>query len=226
MPAFGLEDNHFKIIPPAQIISEVGTITLATISLWSVEELKRIGWLDNSIIDLLYKLGSTGVWTAREQSADGTGPTELQIAFRNATFAKTNSTYNLFDFGAQTALPAYYAQRRCAVIPITVGGGGATADTVIVPALAGYKSCCRILGIISSITEAATVLDFEDEDNTDLEGNLSGGFAMNFTASTMNSQLTNVLLRGTVAAKSAEVDVTSFGAGGTILIYLEYWYEA
>jgi hypothetical protein len=34
----------------------------------AVTELKRIGWLDNPVINRLYDLGNTGVWIARQDS--------------------------------------------------------------------------------------------------------------------------------------------------------------
>jgi hypothetical protein len=42
----------------------------------SVEELLKIGWLNNPIVDKLYKLGSSGLWIPAEQNAGGFYKTE------------------------------------------------------------------------------------------------------------------------------------------------------
>jgi hypothetical protein len=65
---------------PAEVITWVGNITLAEISLMTERELLRIGWIsspsDNISIYGLYHIGSTGVWVARPQDTTGRLPIE------------------------------------------------------------------------------------------------------------------------------------------------------
>ena len=61
--------GHLNRMSPDQIIAFVAINTLAVISTWSTDELIRIGWLGNPIVDILYSLTSAGVWIARTDTS-------------------------------------------------------------------------------------------------------------------------------------------------------------
>lgn len=64
-------DNWFQDNNPADIVAKVAEITLAEISTWTNDELIRVGWADNYIIERLYDLGNTGIWIARTAGTNG-----------------------------------------------------------------------------------------------------------------------------------------------------------
>lgn len=219
-------DGYFLEKSPAEIIAKVNTVTLANISLLSAEELLRIGWLGNPIIDKLYKIGSTGLWVAREQNAAGTSPLEAFLPILNTSVGQTLAVgdYDPFNIG-QTA--AQRLRRRVIAVPVAVVAGGAITDQELLPAVASYKYRVKVLGIACSITDAAVTILFEDSTPTTYVGCPASGFSLGFTADVLNSSLAGIVIYDATANKNLQVDISGAGAGAAnFIFYLEYWLEA
>lgn len=238
---------------PAQLIAFVARTTLAEISSWSTQDLIDIGWLNNPTVDRLYDLGNTGVYAARQGS---TTPIErYQQAYLDSIAARLDITtaggigktmadrvtearmLNASAYALQampdtvnvvsTEAAALLAQRRLGITLLTSDGAGAVAATELVPALAGMKGHLEILGIIGTDTDAASTWSFTTTTGpTRMTGCLSTDFALNITASVVNTQLAQVRLRATVANEACRVAVTGYAASKTLYIYYRYWHEA
>ncbi len=81
----GLPDNFFRINSPADIIAQVAVTTLAVISGYDEEELRRIGWLDSEIVKILYSLSDAGVWEPRRGGLMVSDGELVKVALTGAT---------------------------------------------------------------------------------------------------------------------------------------------
>lgn len=227
-----LPDNYFRGLSPADIVAKVATITLANISLLGSDELRRIGWLDNPVIDILYSLTSAGVWVAQTNASGLLTEANSSSISSHAGYSRYHIQANRSPMLASpndspTSAIAAANQRRLAVVPITIAAGGAVTNTVIAPSLAGYKGRFIITGIISDTTDATVTIIFQDEDDALLTGCLAAGFALELTANVINKTLDGVCVYSGTAAKALEVDVSGVGAGAAnLILYGEYFYEA
>jgi hypothetical protein len=229
----GLPDNYFGRLSPAGIISAVSTITLAAISTWSIDELKRVGWLNNPIVDILYSMTSAGVWIAR---TDASGYQQV---------ADTATKTNLVAFGYQGANPmvgacstsstvAAVMQHKIAQIPLTEAGGSIAA-TAIVTGIASYKARCIIRKIWAptGTTDAANTWSITSEAGGAIIG--PSDFTMNLTAlrnhwvdaGAAGVSGTGILCYNTTADKDILLSAADLAAVGTTYnVEVEYWYEA
>jgi hypothetical protein len=145
-----IPDNWFREHSPAQIIAKVGEITLTVISEWSEEELARVGWSNNPVIDILYSLTSAGVWIART-TASGEA-----ITFDNSTYSQaTVARYAVQGFrpciSGLASSSAVQIQRTpvVGIVNFTSNAGGSIdSDPELVPALAGYYGVIEKLIVI------------------------------------------------------------------------------
>jgi len=134
-----LPDNYFRMLSPADIIAKVATITLANISLWGTEELERIGWLNNPVIDILYSMTSTGVWIARTDTSG------LVAEANSSTIADHTGLINGIQLvGALrragfTEAEIATAQIQCGSYAVSLGAGGTLAETTLHSGTAGKK---------------------------------------------------------------------------------------
>jgi hypothetical protein len=241
----GLPDGYFLRLKPADVITAVGTITLAEISKYTVAELLRIGWFTNPIIQELYILGNTGLWTIRPQDSNGRAPVveenSSDISLTNSYLLNTsyvdgrplvNSAY------AQriTSSPAQKLSRALTWIPAITDGSGDVDDQEIVPALAGYYGVARLLYFIQQSGAAEQwAWFFHDEDDNALQGALDGYLYHNLVADSdyspigfggdkgNDTNLQPVVWKGT-DNKALEYDVT--GQTTIAIGHLqEDWYE-
>ena len=171
-----MPDNWFKEHSPADIVSKVGEITLAVISEWSDEELRRIGWLDNLIIDRLFSMTSAGVWNYRVSSSgeysiviDGrvsdimSGVATQEVASRQLN----NEGYTTVN--SMSAIAGILLKRAHATGTVA-GGSGAIAATDLVAAVASKKISCDMIQFTLSASgdhEGGTIT-VKDGDGTTL----------------------------------------------------------
>lgn len=208
---------------PAELIAWVNAATLAEISLYRTYELEEIGWYSNPTVDRLYKLGSTGIWVPKETLATGAIPTENTMPLLSL-MPMHPASVGAIDMSQPSYAPSLYLHRRIGVLDVTSDGAGAFADQELVPALAGYKGRIEIIGILPASTDAATALTFEDGDATGLSGGLPN-IAMNFTASTLNTQLKGLILYSMTANKNLRVDGSGYAAAAHLIFIYYYFYE-
>ena len=237
-----LPDNYFRDRSPADIIAKVATITLANISLLGSSELRRIGWLDNPIIDILYSMTSAGVWISRVDTSgrltdanSGAIKTDLDTANTyQAQLLASVLTPTVTGSGIATVAGSGAAHRRIAQVPLTEAAG-AIAATAIVTGIASYKARCIIKKIWApaGTTDAANTWTIASEAG----GNLTGPstFTMNLTAERnhwVDAGAAGVAGSGILAyADTADKDITLAAAdlaniGITYYVEVEYWYEA
>jgi len=223
-----IPDNHLVRMSPADIIAFEATNTLAVISTWSTEELIRIGWIGNPIVDILYSMTSAGVWIARTNASGQeteANSSSINTQTQNAVnFIRAFSpTAHVSTITPTSSTIAAYIHRRYVVVPIVLVGG-ALADNVVIPALAGYYGVFRPLALIANTTDTYT-LTFQDEDDAAASGLLAGVINVACTEYIAADLSHCGVVYKPTDNKALEVDVSG-GAGVEILALIgEYWYE-
>jgi len=229
-----LPDNYFRELNAADIIAAVAASkpSLAVISTLGADELERIGWLNNPVIDILYSMTSAGVWIAR---TDASGrETEANSASISSNVA-TSAGYSRMTFplvSSQTSLTSSFA-RRIAQIPLTEAGG-AIGATVIVTGISGYFACARIKKIWAptGTTDAANTWTIASEGGGAITGPTV--FVMNITAERNHwcdageagVSGDGILVYNTTDDKDITITVADLAAvGTTYYLEVEYWYE-
>lgn len=221
-----LPDNYFKDKSPADIVAKVGTINLANISLLGAEELQRIGWLNNPIVDLLYILNSSGVWVTKVNAAGYSIDATLM-----GTYFDNHSTLNQHSYISSippSSVSGSY-RRRIAVKEFVLTNGVYT-DGELVAALASYYGVMKILGVYCSAAVDGNdmTLAFEDSDNNDLNGAPPSITAV-VLPTAFTAALEGLIMYGGADNKALEVDIDTGGGvadnGKIIYIAFEYWYE-
>ena len=88
----------------------------------NVDALEYTGWLNNPIVDILYELGSTGIWTPRKYATDGSVWKDLRglMTLNQAAPAKVT----VQDPSTLSTTGLYQAQRRIGVLDVTTDGAG------------------------------------------------------------------------------------------------------
>jgi len=213
-------DNWFREVSPADIISRIGTVTLANISLLGTEELLRIGWLNNPVIDILYSMTSAGVWVAKTDSS-GVVTTKLNGAQQNYLASIAKYGYQGVaapDMGSSLN----QAHRLGSVSFVSNAGGTIDTDPELVPALAGYYGVCRFIAIVCD--DATTPVFEVQEGTTGLANNQSPGVLV---ANVNKAFDENYLWGGTdnTALSIDGSDCSDLGNAKNYTIYFEYWYE-
>jgi hypothetical protein len=215
-------DNYFRELNPADIISKVSTITLAEISRLGTDELIRIGWLNNPVIDILYSMTSAGVWVAK---TDSSGQQKVVEASSSANKYNNQYTQSRPLVGVS---PANYtqqanAQPRYALIEFTSNAGGTLdADVDIVPALSGHYGVFKILAYWSEDSGAVTP-SFVIQGSGALV-TIAGNITANWTPVT---NLENLAWWNGTDNDLLFLDTTTSGLGNTKnhRFLIEYWYE-
>lgn len=198
------------------------------------EELRRIGWLDNPMVDILYSITSAGAWIARTDTSG-----RAQDANSSAIMAYSQiSNYGLFTtVGAATPTSVVAAtnyKRRIAQIPLTEAAG-AIAATVIVSGVASYKAYCIIKKIWAptGTTDAANSWSITSAAGGGITG--PAAFDMNITAlrnhwvdaGAAGVSGKGILVYNTTANKDILLSAADLAAvGTTYYVEVEYWYEA
>ena len=227
-----LPDGYLLSLTPAGLIAWLKSLTstateaaglTAISSMFSTQELIRIGWYDNPTRELLYLLGNTGLWAARPQDTTGRTPvvesnsasqSEYQASLLrgSVTVVKTISSSSSF-------VRKYYA------VPFALAGG-AQANLSLLPAVASYFGVIRIIGIISDTTIAAFGVTFECPAGT---AALPSVFTLALTEDVLNTSLQGVVITGagTDPANDNDAIVVDLTGGGaeTGFILFEGWYE-
>jgi hypothetical protein len=227
-----LKDNYFRVTSAYGtdgtdgFIAKVAEITLAVISTWTEEELERVGWTNNPIIDILYSMTSTGVWIA---NTDTNGNKKVYDSGNNSTHVLNGDRLipilpPTFGVNLDSNAQLDNAQRRIGIEVITLVGG-ALANTELVPALAGYYGVLKIKSIISDSAIAPLTCTFQDEDDNALTGLMGGVAEVTLTANTVNTQLEDCILYKGTDNKALEVDLSGGGGVEVVTIQYEYWYE-
>lgn len=232
-----LPDNYFRELPPAALITAVGSITLATISTWDVKELQRLGWLNNPIIDILYSMTSAGVWIAR---TDASGYPKMGDYYNNSSHVANQysleSIRNDEHVTYQTISDSTKGKlwKRVIQIPLTEAAGSIAA-TPIVPALASFKGHCLIRKIWAPVgtTDAANEWTISSEAGGGITG--PSTFSMAITAlrnhwvdaGAAGVSGEGILVYNTTANKAIQISAANLANVGTTY-YLEvlFWYEA
>jgi len=220
-----LPDNYFRSLSPADIIAKVATITLANISLLGPDELERIGWLNNPIIDILYSMTSAGVWISRVNTSGLiTDANSAAIAVDSEkaalnTVPPSISGYILTDV-------AQYKKRipMKARIPYTLAGG-VQANLQLVPGLANYFAVIDSILVKPVNAIAAFQMTFECPAGTAIET-----CELVLVAQTMNDQLRDYVVHGVLAADASDgdpivVDLAGGAGAETGTIIVTYHYE-
>ena len=218
-----LPDNYFRDRSPASIIAKVATITLANISLLGTEELIRIGWLGNPIIDILYSMTSAGVWISRVNASG-------QIQEANTDGVKTNQLYQTI-IAAQptvgnisTLTIAANVHRKVARIPYLLAGG-VQANLQLVAGLADYYAVIDSILVKPVDAIAGFQMTFECPAGTAIEI-----CELALVGQTINDQLRDYVVHGVLAADASDGDaiVVDLAGGGGVeagTIIVTYHYE-
>ena len=151
-----LENNWFLKHTPAEIVAMVSTLTLATISTWTDEELQRVGWDRSSTVRELYTQTSAGVW----------------IAQRNATGLLTEANSSVISGRILSTLYAAQQSRgvvaaisgddtvlrnaasRIATLSFTTDAAGNAAAQPLHTAAGAYYPVVKLMWIHGTITAA------------------------------------------------------------------------
>ena len=123
------------------------------------------------------------------------------------------------------ATEAWRGKHKIQAVPFALAGGS-QADLVLVTAVAGYKVRILIRGVVCDTGIAPLNMNFQDEDNNDLAGQVAGGYDVTLVADTMNYQLEGALLSCGTADKDGEVDLTGGAGVETGFVIIEWWMEA
>ena len=166
-----LPDNYFREASPSDIIAKVGVIQLSNISMLGPDELIRIGWLNNPIIDILYSMTSAGVWIAR---TDSSGQPKVVEANGAAISSRINSNKNFvatLTSASEADGTSVTSELGWIEIPPTVvtRAGGAVPNAPIFPATAS-KHVDAELYFISNKTGSFTIDLAEDHSGTPAAG--------------------------------------------------------
>lgn len=178
----------------------------------------------NGVIAVKCLHDTSGATTVTEASA-ATIMSYTQAAAR--AVVNQSPSINTQDAGLEGGATQLQRNHRIGVKVITLDGAGAASDQELVPQLASYYGVLQIDNVITNFTDAATLLNFQDEDNTELLGQITGGFSLNVTTNTMNTQISGTILTQATYTdqKALEVDISGGGAAGKVIIYYTYWYE-
>jgi len=198
---------------------------LANISLWGPDELERVGWLNNPVIDILYSMTSAGVWIAR---TDSTGKVEE----KNSNVAKNYAGY-VRNFARQSArasvggnflvdAEAENSQPRLDVINFTSNAGGTLdADVDLQVALAGYYGVVELRFIRCNSGETPTFVVQDDD-----------GAVATITTETLTANVNSISTQGLhlysgTDNKGLFIDTTSSNLGNAKEYWIEIykWYE-
>ena len=220
-----LPDNYFRGLSPADIIAKVATITLANISLLGPDELERIGWLNNPIIDILYSMTSAGVWIARTDSSGQLKVAEEYSSKIEAWSRYTPQVISPSVSGYQSS-NTYYLQyaKRIARIPYLLAGG-VQANLPLVAGLGGYYAVIDSILVKPVDGIAAFAMTFECPAGTAIEM-----CEIALVANTINDQLRDYMVHGVLAADASDGDaiVVDLAGGGGVeagTIIVTYHYE-
>lgn len=223
-----LYDDWFRGKSPADIIAMVATLTLATISEWSEQELKRVGWTNNPIIDILYSLTSAGVWVGKRDTSGKESGTYDAAIMNNLQMSGTPVI--AADIGSSILW-----RSRINIVSATLVNG-ILADVPLVPASAGYYGVIDGIQVlmITQPHDTYLCLTFQDEDNTSLLGSGGGAIKQVIASGILNTTLQNIKLTQATYTdnKALEVDLaTGADAGGdaaddyTVVLIVNYHYE-
>lgn len=218
------EDDAFLRMSPAGIIARVAANdpSLAIVSALSIQEQIRIGWIGNPAVEHLYELTSAGVWIAR---TDASGySTDVSALNSNVTnerqiLGATTPGVSQPTTGQNDLV---YKQPRIAYVAYTIqAGGGAPAQTFHTGPT-GYYPVVRLKRIISDTTDATVTLTFSCA-----TGTLVGlpAYTVALTASTVNTQLLDVLLYNLTDASAIACTPSNGTENQIIWIEYEYWSE-
>jgi len=161
-----INDGALLRYSAAELIAFVTRTTLAEISTWSADELQRIGWTGNALVDILYSMTyPAGVWISR---VDTSGRVEEKNSSSIYGYTQLMHSYTARPVISPSLSPTVASQaiRRIAIIPYDTGAGGVDY-TEVMAALAGYYGVFVPLAFTTDVA-AATELQWyaRDEDAT------------------------------------------------------------
>jgi hypothetical protein len=221
----GLEQDWFRHHTPAEIVTMVATVTLATISTWTEERLDYLGWTNNPIIEILYSMTSAGVWVARTNSlgypqvADPTTDTWIVHATK-AIMAQSGWVSGYTGSGFDERVKTWGIKE----ITLT---NGASSNNVLTTAKASYFDVIQIVGIYSDASVDGNTIDlsFQDEDDTALAG-APATLTVPCVNTAISKDLEGVIMYATADNKDCEVDVDTGGGAGDDgkKVYLLYYH--
>lgn len=222
----GLPDNYFREKNPAAIVAKVAEVTLAVISQWDERELKRVGWTNNPIIDILYSLTSAGVWIARTDTLGGGKVVDYYANQygKNALYLANAYIGTPSDLADSTVMA--YRQRKIGYKDITLAGGSA-ANQELVPKIATYFGVLRVLAVASNTADTYT-LTFQDEDDVACVGGSGGVLVTEIAVANQPLNLAPGYVftqASKTVNKALEVDVAGGAGVEHVLVIYEYWYE-
>jgi len=220
-----LEDGYFLRRSPAQIIADVSTITLAEISRWSREELLRVGWLNNPIVDILYSLTSAGVWIP---NTDSSGYKLVSDSLTLDTVAKAGYQIANRTIGTgyyATSTPALYAKKRIIRAMFTSAADGTIAsDPELVPALAGYYGIGHILSIHAAAASGAAPIFEIQEGATEIMKLATAQFEQYKPIKTLSDVYFYIGTDNTAISLDGS-GCSGLGNAVVYTMWIEYWYE-
>lgn len=220
-----LYNDWFRGKSPADIITMVATIGLTTISEWSEQELKRVGWTNNPIIDILYSLTSAGVWIAKTDTSGQDKVVEansadirtrtLQTAygamgpFVNALMSAGSSTVTMFE-------------KRVTTVPYALAGGvqanlSLCADT----GEASFNVIDGIIVIPVNALAGGLTMQFESPAGTAIGDPINTGALV---ANTPNLNLRDVRIYNGTDNEALVVDLSG-GAGVETGRLMVFWHK-
>lgn len=120
---------------------------------------------------------------------------------------------------------SWRGEHKIKAVPYTLDGAGGLADLALLAGVASYKGRMRILGVVDDTGAAPLNMDFQDEDNGALVGNIVGGYNVTLTAQVFNTTLAEGVLYCNTANKALEVDLSGGGALANGVIIVETWYD-
>ena len=221
-----LENNWFRKHTPEEIVAMVSTLTLATISTWTQEELDRIGWTNNPIIDILYGLTSAGTWTS---IVDPSG--HLEGAFDSSIETIVSQSRYMDSVNREPSVSGYIAPtgsnvvplvRRTKILTFVTNGAGAAAAQALHTGPAGFYPVVRIKRVISNVIGGATEMLF-----TVTGGALVGPAQVNIAlvAHTINEQMKDLLLYNLTDASVINLAINAGPISANVYVEVEYWSE-